>query len=161
MSRGDGEPCINVTLGPSFQPLCSRCFWINLPTGGIAIIILFIFLNLNPHQGRPLRQHVAEFDFIGLGLIVSGVVCVLLGSNFSETSCTSFNIMASRTVSYKKLFSGSDPQTIALIVIGAVLLILGGINETLTKRSAIIPPRLFKVLFFFPSFLLYMLIAFP
>ena len=48
----------------------------------------------------------------------------------------------------KNYVSGSDPQTIALIVIGAVLLILGGINETLTKRSAIIPPRLFKVLFF-------------
>lgn len=101
------------------------CFWINLPTGGAAILILFIFLNLNPHQGRPFKQHMAEFDFLGLGLIVSGVVCVLLGFNFSETSW-------------------SDPQTIALIVIGVVLLILGGINETLTKRSAIIPARLFK-----------------
>lgn len=63
------------------------CFFINLPTGGIAFAILFFFLNLNPHHGKTFRQHVAEFDFLGLALIVSGVVCILIGLNFSETSC--------------------------------------------------------------------------
>lgn len=55
--------------------------------GGVAAALLFFFLNLNPHQGRTLRQHVNEFDFIGLGLIVGGVVCLLVGFDFSETSC--------------------------------------------------------------------------
>ena len=40
---------------------------------------------------------------------------------------------------------GSTPQTIALVTIGAVLLLLAGINEFFTKRSAIVPPRLFRV----------------
>ena len=40
---------------------------------------------------------------------------------------------------------GSDAKTIAPLVIGIVLLIAGAINEVFTKRSAIIPPRLFKV----------------
>lgn len=57
------------------------------PTGGVAGAILFFFLNLNPHQGRTLQQHLQDFDFIGLGLIVGGIVCVLLGFSFSETSC--------------------------------------------------------------------------
>ncbi|EJD04044.1 MFS general substrate transporter [Fomitiporia mediterranea MF3/22] len=101
------------------------CFFVNLPTGGIAAVILFFFLNLNPHHGRPLKEHLAELDFLGLILIVGGVVCLLLGFDFSETGW-------------------SAPQTIALIASGAALLVAGGVNEAFTKRSAIVPPRLFR-----------------
>ena len=41
--------------------------------------------------------------------------------------------------------SGSAPQTIALVAIGAALFVFAGVNEAYTKRSAIIPPRLFRV----------------
>lgn len=51
------------------------------------MVVLFIFLNLNPHVGRPFKEHVAEMDFIGAFLIVCGVVCLLIGFNFSEISC--------------------------------------------------------------------------
>ncbi|KAG2343385.1 MFS general substrate transporter [Suillus weaverae] len=101
------------------------CFWINLPTGGLAGVLLFFFLNLNPHQGRPFRDHIQEFDFVGLFVIVTGVVCLLLGFNSSETTWKS-------------------PETIALLAVGGTLLIIGGINEIFTKKSPIIPPRLFK-----------------
>jgi len=57
------------------------------PTGGAAAAILFFFLNLNPHQGRTLEQHVQEFDFVGLVLVMAGVICLLIGFNSSETSC--------------------------------------------------------------------------
>lgn len=57
------------------------------PTGGVAAAILFFFLNLNPHQGRTLKQHAQEFDFVGLLLFVAGIVMLLLGFNESETSC--------------------------------------------------------------------------
>jgi hypothetical protein len=49
--------------------------------------ILFVFLNLNPHKGRTLREHASDFDFLGLFLIVGGVLCVLLGFNSGQTSC--------------------------------------------------------------------------
>lgn len=101
------------------------CFWINLPTGGIAGAILFFFLNLNPHQGMSLQQHLSQFDFLGLALLMSGVVCVLIGLNSGETSW-------------------SSAETIALLCVGSTLLILAAINEILTSRSPIIPPRLFK-----------------
>ncbi|THG97767.1 hypothetical protein EW026_g4297 [Hermanssonia centrifuga] len=102
------------------------CFFINLPTGGVAFAILFFFLNLNPHQGKTLKQHIAEFDFLGFILIVGGVVCILIGFNFSETSW-------------------STPQTIAPLAIGVALLIAATLNEIYTSRAPIIPPRLFKV----------------
>ncbi|KAH7912244.1 major facilitator superfamily domain-containing protein [Hygrophoropsis aurantiaca] len=101
------------------------CFWINLPTGGLAGALLFFFLNLNPHQGKSFREHAREFDFVGLILIVSGVVLLLIGFNSSEATWDSV-------------------ETIALLAVGGVLLVAGAINEIYTKRAAIIPPRLFK-----------------
>ncbi|KAI6040004.1 MFS general substrate transporter, partial [Pisolithus marmoratus] len=101
------------------------CFLINLPTGGISAVILFIFLNLNPHQSRLIREQIAELDFVGLLSFVGGVVCLLLGFQFSQTSW-------------------SDARTIALLVVGCILLVMGGVNDVFTTRSAIVPARLFK-----------------
>ncbi|KAJ3543829.1 hypothetical protein NM688_g5814 [Phlebia brevispora] len=103
------------------------CFWVNLPTGGVALVLLFFTLHLNPvKHGKTIRQHVSEFDFLGLLLIVGGVVCVLLGFNQSENAWNS-------------------PATIALLVVGGVLIVLAGGWEAYTTRSPIIPPRLFRV----------------
>jgi len=101
------------------------CFFINLPTGGVAAALLFIFLNLNPHQKRPFADEIADLDYIGLFCFLAGVVLLLVGFDFSQTSW-------------------SAPITIAPLVIGVVLLVLGGINEMYTKKSAIIPARLFR-----------------
>ncbi|KAI0306339.1 MFS amino acid permease [Multifurca ochricompacta] len=101
------------------------CFWINIPTGGIAGAILFFFLNLNPHQGMTLQQHLSQFDFLGLALLMAGVVCVLIGLNSGETSW-------------------SSAETISLLSVGCILLVLATVNEIMTIRSPIIPPRLFK-----------------
>ncbi|KAJ7755212.1 MFS amino acid permease [Mycena metata] len=101
------------------------CFYVNLPTGGVAGALLFFFLNLNPHHGKSWREHVREFDFVGLFLFIGGVVCLLLGFNQSQ--------------------NGWDkPATIALLVVGCATLIFGVIFEAFTTRSPIIPPRLFK-----------------
>ncbi|KAF8550441.1 MFS amino acid permease [Imleria badia] len=101
------------------------CFFINLPIGGIAGLLLFIFLNVNPPPKRPLRDQIAELDFIGLFSLVAGVVCLLIGLNFGQESW-------------------SEPRTIGTLVTGVTLLVFGGVYEALTKRAAILPPRLFK-----------------
>ncbi|KAF8265936.1 MFS general substrate transporter [Lactarius quietus] len=101
------------------------CFWLNLPTGGITVAMLFFFLNLNPHQGLSLWQHLVQFDFLGLAFLISGAVCVLIGLNNGETTW-------------------SSAETIALLCVGCTLLILAAVNEISTTQSPIIPPRLFK-----------------
>lgn len=101
------------------------CFFINLPTGGVAGLMLFFFLNLNPRQGKSFREHVAEFDFLGLLLITGGILCILFGFNESEKSW-------------------SHTSTIVLLAIGFTTLLAAGINEYLTTRSPIVPPRLFR-----------------
>ncbi|KAJ7663013.1 major facilitator superfamily domain-containing protein [Mycena rosella] len=87
------------------------CFWINLPTGGLAGLLLFFFLNLNPHHGKSFMEHAREFDFVGLFLFVGGVVCLLLGFNQSQ--------------------EGWDrPATIALLVVGCVTIAFGVTRTT-------------------------------
>ncbi|CDO78114.1 hypothetical protein BN946_scf184611.g6 [Trametes cinnabarina] len=100
-------------------------FYINLPFGGLAGGILFFFLNLHPHKGKPLRQHIREFDFLGLVLVVAGVVCVLIGFNNSG-------------------ISWSSAETIVLLVVGGCLLLAFVTNEISTTRAPILAPRLFK-----------------
>ncbi|CAE6446452.1 unnamed protein product [Rhizoctonia solani] len=100
------------------------CFWVNLPTGGLAVLAL-LRLRLNPTPKKPFSHYIAEFDFLGLFLIMSGVVLLLVGFNSGESEWKS-------------------AKTIALIVVGGLLLVAGSINEIYTSRSPIIPPRLFR-----------------
>lgn len=98
---------------------------INLPTGGAALLVLFLSLKLNPHQPVSLASFISTFDFLGLFLVVGGLVLLLVGFSFGE-------------------HDWSAPATIALLVVGVVVLLLAALQEATTKRSPVIPPRLFK-----------------
>ncbi|CAL1714499.1 unnamed protein product [Somion occarium] len=102
------------------------CFWVNLPTGGVATVLLFFFLHLNPvKHNKTVRQHISEFDFPGLFLIMAGVICILFG--FTESQ-----------------LGWGSPATIAPLACGFIVLILAGFWECYTIRSPIVPPRLFQ-----------------
>jgi len=45
------------------------------------------------------------------------------------------------------LLEGTGPWTVGPLVAGVILLVFGGVNEVVTKRAAILPPRLFQVSF--------------
>ena len=76
--------------------------------------------------------------------MIVGVVCLLLGFNFSEQSCmwARVHIWSQNT---EMLALGSTAKTIALVAIGAALLVVAGFYEVITTRSPILPPRLFQV----------------
>ncbi|KAI9574198.1 major facilitator superfamily domain-containing protein [Boletus coccyginus] len=101
------------------------CFFVNLPIGGVAATLLLLFLNVHPPPKRPLRDQIAGFDFVGLLSLVAGVVFLLVGLDFSQESWT-------------------EPWTVGPLVAGVILLVAGGVNEVVTKRAAILPPRLFQ-----------------
>lgn len=77
--------CAILHTGPCDIWLLTRVAY--RPTGGVAIAILFFFLKLNPHKRRSFQEHISDFDFVGLFLIVTGVVCLLVGLNNGTTSC--------------------------------------------------------------------------
>jgi len=100
-------------------------FFINLPIGAITGAILLFFLCLNRVQKKTFKQHLAEFDFLGLVLITGGVALLVVGFNSGETNW-------------------SSALSIATLSVGSVMLILGSVNECMTARVPLIAPRLFK-----------------
>ena len=58
------------------------CFYINLPIGGVAAGVLLFFFR-TPDQaksgmGRPLKEKLQQFDFIGLVVLLAGLICFFL-----------------------------------------------------------------------------------
>jgi hypothetical protein len=102
------------------------CFFINLPTGGFALLLLIFFLKLNPHEPPKFAHFLATFDFLGLALLMSGIILLCVGFTSGEEDWAA-------------------PQTIACLLVGVAVLVVAGYVEVTTKRSAVIPPRLFKI----------------
>ncbi|EJU01144.1 MFS general substrate transporter [Dacryopinax primogenitus] len=101
-------------------------FWINLPTGGAAILMLFITLHLNPPKKQSAIEMARKFDFVGLALIMSATILVLLGLTWSISN------------------GWQDARTLGMLISGLVLYVPAIIWEFYTTKDAIIPPRLFK-----------------
>lgn len=55
------------------------CFWLNLPIGGVTVILALLFLH-PPHRPRTrsLATELKNLDFIGTGLLLGGIISFLL-----------------------------------------------------------------------------------
>lgn len=101
-------------------------FFLNLPSAGVALALLYFFLKLNPHTPPTAAYLLSTFDFLGLGLLISGLAILLVGFTFGEQGW-------------------GQARTIACLVVGAAVLAAAIVVELKTKRSPIIPPRLFRL----------------
>lgn len=82
------------------------CFYINLPVGAFAIILLVFGFN-PPKPKGSLRVKLARIDYIGVFLLTGGLVLVLLGLTFGGTD-----------------FPWKSTAVILSFVIGGILLIV-------------------------------------
>jgi hypothetical protein len=57
-----------------------RCFYLNLPVGGISVAAIFLFLNLpdNEQTKLPMREKLAQIDLPGSIFLLPGIACLLL-----------------------------------------------------------------------------------
>ncbi|OCB92183.1 MFS general substrate transporter [Sanghuangporus baumii] len=86
-----------------------------------------MFPHLDPHKRRSVLEVASTFDFLGLFLLMGGVVLIFIGFQSAQTAAKRWQA----------------PETISILVVGGVLLIAGSINEVYTSRDLIVPPRLF------------------
>lgn len=58
----------------------TRCFWINLPFGGVSLVVVYFFF-ANPkrqYSHLPFKQRIKQVDLVGATFLISGIVCLLL-----------------------------------------------------------------------------------
>ena len=103
------------------------CFYINLPIGGLAIVVLMLILHIPPAKkaGTPWRKQVEQLDPIGTVTFISGTVCLLLALQWGGST-----------------YAWGNGRIIALLVL-FVLCISAFIGIQIWKKeTATVPPRI-------------------
>ncbi|KZT61266.1 MFS general substrate transporter [Calocera cornea HHB12733] len=102
-------------------------FFINIPVGLVAGLLLCVFLIPQPvHVRQHWSKTWAQFDWLGAILLTAGTAAIIVG--FSNASRLGF----------------VSTQTLPLIIGGVAVFGLGIFNEAITKRDAVLPPQLFR-----------------
>lgn len=102
------------------------CFFINLPIGAITLVSIGVFFE-EPKRAKKvltIRQKLSEFDWIGAGVLLPAVVCVLLALQWGGAK-----------------YAWSSPRIIALFVCFGVLLVVFIGVQIWRGDKATIPPR--------------------
>jgi hypothetical protein len=108
----------------------SRCFWINLPVGGLALALQLLFLR-TPKHIKPVpatwREIILQLDILGFIILTSSLICYTLALEWAGLSK-----------------SWSDSTVIATLVVWAVLTLVFFVNEAFLGARAMMPLYLFK-----------------
>ncbi|KAF1849628.1 MFS general substrate transporter [Cucurbitaria berberidis CBS 394.84] len=103
------------------------CFYINLPLGGITILVVCFLLKLDEQKPKlaTWKETVKHLDPLGTALFLPSITCLLLALEWGAAD-----------------YSWSSPRLIALLVIFAVLLVAFIVWQYFTQHTtATIPAR--------------------
>ncbi|CDH61531.1 tetracycline efflux protein [Lichtheimia corymbifera JMRC:FSU:9682] len=101
-------------------------FYINLPIGGVAVVILVIFLHL-PMEKQDLKTKLKRVDYAGNFLVLAAATLLLLAMNFGGQT-----------------FPWKSAAVIVPFILVGVLVALLVVVEVKYAREPLLPPRLFK-----------------
>lgn len=105
------------------------CFYINLPIGGVAMVVLIFILHIpGAAKGNtPWRQQVSQLDPIGTFLFICGIVCLLLALQWGGST-----------------YPWHDGRIIALLVLFVLLISAFTAVQVWKKETATVPLRIVK-----------------
>lgn len=106
------------------------CFWINLPIGGVAAVLIVFFFRTPPQaraQNVPFKEILLQMDGSGIVLLLGAILCFLLALQWGGSAK-----------------EWKSPDVVGTLVGFAVLLIAFTVNELWLQEKAMIPPRLLK-----------------
>jgi len=107
------------------------CFYINLPIGGLAMAIVFFFVQVNRNTvdtiNQTFVQRIRQLDLYGTAIFIPAIVCLLLALQWGGAE-----------------YPWNDSKVIGLFCgFGAMIIIFIGI-QFWQKDKGTLPPRLFK-----------------
>lgn len=102
------------------------CFYLNLPVGGVSLVILFFFLHIESPK-TPFWAGLRNIDWTGTFLIIGGTLMFLFGLEFGGVN-----------------YPWASATVICLIVFGVITWTLAGFCEWKFAKYPIIPLRLFN-----------------
>ena len=105
------------------------CFYINLPIGGAAMVLLTLILKTPNHaELRPsLSRQIAQLDPLGTLCFLPGITCLLLALQWSGSQ-----------------YPWKDARIIVLLVLAGVLMLAFVSIQIWKQETATVPPRIFK-----------------
>ena len=101
-------------------------FYINLPIGGAALVLLFLFLHVN-YKKTTLRDSLSRFDFFGSFMVITSTIAILFALTYGGAK-----------------YSWSSWRVILPLVLGVIGLIAFHLFEaSALAKEPLMPPRLF------------------
>lgn len=103
------------------------CFYVNLPIGGAALVLLLVAFHPPPPKGS-LREKLARIDYIGTFLITAGLVLVLLALTFGGNE-----------------YAWKSAAVILLFTIGGLLLVAFSVWDFRLSHNPLLTPAVVRV----------------
>ncbi|KAF2445324.1 MFS general substrate transporter [Karstenula rhodostoma CBS 690.94] len=124
--------CTGPIIGGSLTDRTSWrwCFWINVPAGFLVIVLILVFVRIQPkadqvNQNLPLSKKLAHLDAFGTILFIAGICCLLIALQ-----------LGGNTIPWK------SSKSIGLLVGFAALIATFSLLQWHRGEYATIPPRI-------------------
>lgn len=128
---------ISTIIAPTVGGLITQhlgwrwCFYINLPLGGMTLVLLMLFLKNSsarpPNAHLPWKQKIEQLDLVGTMVFIPAVTCLLVGLQYGATQ-----------------WGWNDAKTIILFVASGTLLVAFAWVQWKRQDAAILPPRIIR-----------------
>ncbi|PVU87131.1 hypothetical protein BB559_006207 [Furculomyces boomerangus] len=102
------------------------CFFINLPIGAIATVVIITLVKVKPTKGS-MKEKVKKIDFLGMLLFLIGLTLILLALNLGGVS-----------------FPWKSPLVVSFFIVGFIILCIFVLVEMKFAVQPIIPMYLFR-----------------
>ncbi|KAK5656050.1 hypothetical protein OQA88_5189 [Cercophora sp. LCS_1] len=99
------------------------CFWVNLPVA-VPPVVAVLFVKGEGRAQRGWWERVKEVDFLGMILLVPGVVGIVVGMEYGGG-----------------VYGWSDKRTVAVLVAAGVVMGLFAVSQWWRGDRALVPPR--------------------